>query len=127
MTTPQPDEISIQLNIPASVAKRLAVLIDHDEGLPDLAAVIGRLLDHVQQGVYRPGSWERGWLEQARGDSWQERLESDPDAPMLDRPRAKDVNEACPRCSGMNPNVCTCLKQCGSQICAGVEEAGDAG
>lgn len=28
---------------------------------------IGSLLDHVQQGVYRSGSWERDWLERLVG------------------------------------------------------------
>lgn len=26
--------------------------------------LVTNLLDHVQQGVYRSGSWERGWLTQ---------------------------------------------------------------
>ena len=26
------------------------------------------LLDHVQAGLYRPDSWERGWLAQVVGD-----------------------------------------------------------
>jgi len=30
-----------------------------------LEQVVGRLLDHVQQGVYRSGAWERDWLEHA--------------------------------------------------------------
>lgn len=29
-----------------------------------LDELVGELLDHVQQGVYRSGSWERGWLAQ---------------------------------------------------------------
>jgi hypothetical protein len=33
------------------------------------------LADHAQQGVYRPGSWERGWLTQAFGSDWTEKLE----------------------------------------------------
>jgi hypothetical protein len=37
--------------------------------------VIGRLVDHAQQGVYRPGAWERGWLYQAFGDEWTAYLE----------------------------------------------------
>jgi len=37
--------------------------------------VIGRLADHAQQGVYRPGAWERDWLRQAFGDNWTEYLE----------------------------------------------------
>ena len=37
--------------------------------------VIMELIDHAQQGVYRPGAWERDWLCQAFGDDWLERLE----------------------------------------------------
>jgi hypothetical protein len=37
--------------------------------------VIGQLIDHVCQGVYRPGAWEREWLRQAFGDAWTEYLE----------------------------------------------------
>jgi hypothetical protein len=37
--------------------------------------VIGRLIDHAQQGVYRPGAWERDWLRQAFGDEWTAYME----------------------------------------------------
>jgi hypothetical protein len=37
--------------------------------------VVGRLVDHAQQGVYRPGAWERDWLRQAFGDDWTVFLE----------------------------------------------------
>jgi hypothetical protein len=37
--------------------------------------VIGELLDHARQGVYRPGAWERCWLMQAFGDDWTAYLE----------------------------------------------------
>ena len=32
--------------------------------------VVGQLIDHARQGVYRPGAWERDWLRQAFGDDW---------------------------------------------------------
>jgi hypothetical protein len=37
--------------------------------------VVLKLVDHAQQGVYRPGAWERDWLCQAFGDDWTEYLE----------------------------------------------------
>jgi hypothetical protein len=37
--------------------------------------VVMELIDHAQQGVYRPGAWERGWLCQAFGDEWTAYLE----------------------------------------------------
>jgi hypothetical protein len=40
--------------------------------------VVHELIDHAQQGVFRPGSWERPWLSQAFGDDWTACLEPDP-------------------------------------------------
>ena len=37
--------------------------------------VVSKLIDHAQQGVYRPGAWERDWLRQAFGDDWTAYLE----------------------------------------------------
>jgi hypothetical protein len=37
--------------------------------------VVGRLIDQAQQGVYRPGAWERDWLYLAFGDQWTAYLE----------------------------------------------------
>jgi hypothetical protein len=37
--------------------------------------VIEQLIDHTQQGVYRPGSWEREWLRQVFGEDWIAHLE----------------------------------------------------
>jgi hypothetical protein len=83
----------IHIEIPDRSAALLDVLIDPEWGLPDRAAVIERLIDHAQQGVYRPGAWERDWLMQAFGDSWLTRLEPDTDDTaadgrvIFDRPR----------------------------------------
>lgn len=41
----------------------------------DVTEVILTLIDHAQQGVYRPGAWERGWLHQAFGDDFEAKLE----------------------------------------------------
>jgi len=54
---------------------------------PDLIETITEVLDHVQQAVYRPGSWERGWLQQAIGDGWLANVETDPGSPAFDRVR----------------------------------------
>jgi hypothetical protein len=37
--------------------------------------VVIQLIDHAQQGVYRPGAWERDWLCQAFGRGWISCLE----------------------------------------------------
>jgi hypothetical protein len=57
--------------------------------------IVAELIDHAQQGVYRPGAWERGWLEQAFGFDWQAFLEvGDPygraDCPYFQRPRSQN-------------------------------------
>jgi len=60
--------------------------------------VIDELIDHAQQGVYRPGAWERMWLEQAFGNDWIEGLESgDPHGrpnceAIFQRPKAEVVS-----------------------------------
>ena len=73
----------ITITVSDKVAERLTALIDPEQGLPDLAAVIGELADHAQQGVYRPAAWERSWLCSVFGDEWAERLEPDTRPEML--------------------------------------------
>lgn len=43
----------------------LAAAID---GVTDTRGLIQVLLDHVQQGVRRPGAWEAEWVRQLAGD-----------------------------------------------------------
>ncbi|MGH7979969.1 MAG: hypothetical protein ACREE6_11390 [Limisphaerales bacterium] len=61
----------ITLNISPIVVRLLATLDKNG----DAKAVINRLIDHAQQGVYRPGAWEREWLAQAFGGDFMNRLE----------------------------------------------------
>lgn len=56
--------------------KLLEVLTKGDYASESVEGVVLRLIDHAQQGVYRPGAWERNWLMQAFGDDWTEHLES---------------------------------------------------
>ena len=54
--------------------------------------VIYELIDHAQQGVYRPGAWERDWLCRVFGDDWTRHMEPGdpygrPDSPMFERPK----------------------------------------
>jgi len=49
----------------------------------DVAGVLLKLADHADQGVYRPGAWERGWLCSAFGNDWLARLEKDPRYPNI--------------------------------------------
>lgn len=50
--------------------------------------VVLKLIDHAQQGVYRPGAWERDWLIQAFGSDFVYELEADTRPPgCFDRPK----------------------------------------
>jgi hypothetical protein len=67
----------------------LQVLADHNE--TTVEGVVEELVHHAQQGIYRPGSWERPWLCQAFGDGWTRLLQTGdpygrPDSPMFNRP-----------------------------------------
>jgi hypothetical protein len=62
--------MKIEIEIDDRVAKLLAVL---DE-TGDVKSVVETLIDHAQQGVYRPGAWERQWLTPAFGDDWEAKL-----------------------------------------------------
>jgi hypothetical protein len=62
--------------------------LTHGEFAPaSVNEVVAQLIDHAQQGVYRPGSWERGWLCQAFGDDFTAVLETDPKAAWRERPQ----------------------------------------
>jgi len=73
----------------------LEVLTKGDGAPKTVEGVVLTLVDHAQQGVYRPGAWERQWLEQVFfADEWQPHLEPGdpygrPDSPMFRRPRGK--------------------------------------
>lgn len=59
------------LQIPPEWAPSLEALVDPANGLPDLEAVVLRLLDHAQAGVRRSESRERGWVDAAFGSAWR--------------------------------------------------------
>ena len=80
--------VPIAVRLPAEWVRNLRVLVDPASGLDDLAGVLTELADHAQQGVYRPGAWEREWLCRAFGYDWLERLEADPEHPdIFERPK----------------------------------------
>jgi hypothetical protein len=70
------DESGRSVEISGRVYELLATLVSAD-WCTDVAAVVETLIDHAQQGVYRPGAWERSWLMQAFGDDFLLRLEPD--------------------------------------------------
>jgi hypothetical protein len=79
-------EVTVTLRLPVEWARYLRVLIDPEIGMEDISDVLTELADHAQQGVCRPGSWEREWLCQAFGFAWTESMEPDPDVSYLERP-----------------------------------------
>lgn len=72
--------VAVTVELPVEWVRLLRVLGDPAEVLAELA-------DHAQQGLCRPGSWEREWIRQAFGELPDE-LETDPQAP-LERPKGK--------------------------------------
>jgi hypothetical protein len=72
--------MTITVDVPDEWVALLRVLgPEHQHDDVAVREVILELIDHAQQGVYRPGSWERPWLEHAFGDEWQRHLEPDPE------------------------------------------------
>jgi hypothetical protein len=90
---PTPTGWKVSILLSAEHARRLAVLAGGESGPAGAAAVLAVLADHAQQGVYRPGAWERDWVMQVFGDEWLTRVEPDPDGlsadgrVIFDRPR----------------------------------------
>jgi len=70
---------TVTVELPEEWARNLEALTGGTYGPADLAGVLIELADHAQQGVYRPGSWERPWLIQAFGYDFEDRLEPDTD------------------------------------------------
>ena len=73
----------ITITVSDEVAARLAVLGGSGQSGATAAEVVAVLVDHAQQGVYRPGAWEREWLCQAFGYDWTARLVPDTRPEML--------------------------------------------
>lgn len=67
------------VELPREAVRFLQVLVGGEYGPADVTGVLAELADHAQQGVYRPGAWERAWLCKAFGFDWLERLDLDPD------------------------------------------------
>jgi hypothetical protein len=49
--------VELTIELPEDWFKLLCTLGDPDE-------VLLRLADHAQEGIARPGAWERAWLQQ---------------------------------------------------------------
>ena len=84
---------TVTLELDDTVYTLLEVLTRGESAPQDtVEGVIYELIDHAQQGVYRPGAWERDWLCQAFGDDWIEHMEAGdpygrPNSPMFQSPK----------------------------------------
>lgn len=76
--------VKLTLELSQRVADLLTVLTTGRYAPDDLPGVIMKLIDHAQQGVYRPMANERDWLERVFGDEWQAALEPDTDRTAAD-------------------------------------------
>jgi hypothetical protein len=65
----------IAIEVDETVFELLQTLTRGDCGPRTVKEVVILLIDHAQQGVYRPGAWERDWLCQAFGLAWTSYLE----------------------------------------------------
>ncbi len=79
---PRAERVKIEIEVTPQVLRLLSVLGEPKD-------VIEKLIDHAQQGVYRPGSWERPWLGQAFGCGFEDQLETDPECRVFQRPKGK--------------------------------------
>jgi len=84
-----PDK-TIRIKVSEAVYDLLKVLAGETQDVED---VVGILVDHAQQGVYRPHAWQRHWLTRAFPTKhWSHKLEpGDPygrrgDGSMFRRP-----------------------------------------
>lgn len=62
--SPIPDQ-QFTVTVGGEQLGRLLALVAADDCFNTVDDFLATLLDHVDQGIYRPGSWERGWLEKA--------------------------------------------------------------
>lgn len=84
-------KVQVTVELSPSTVEMLSVLRHPGEAPMSVESVLATLADHADQGVYRPGAWERGWLAQVFGDEWVGDLEQDPEASWRQRPRRKAV------------------------------------
>ena len=62
------------MNLTLTISDTVATLLATLDDAGNVQHVLEKLIDHAQQGVYRPGAWEREWLVQAFGDEFTTRL-----------------------------------------------------
>jgi len=90
-TRPKAPTVPITLELEEDVIELLAALrgpFAEDRGqLENARRALLHLVYSAADGMRRPGSWERGWLVQAFGDDFTERLERDPADTRHQRPR----------------------------------------
>ncbi|WP_437804527.1 hypothetical protein [Sorangium sp. So ce693] len=73
----------VTIELDDTTAAYLRVL--SDDGTAE--ETLSRLALHAADGVRRPGAWERGWVCQAFGDDWNDRVTQDPSVPHFVVPK----------------------------------------
>lgn len=74
--------VSVRVDLTEDAARYLEALAKNNGfGMSSIAEVLAYLGSSAADGMRRPGAWERGWLEQAVGDSWLDAMEQIPDVP----------------------------------------------
>ena len=58
----KPEKIQVTVAVTAAQLAALQTLADQVAWLNGPADVLATLADHAEQGLRRPGSWERPWL-----------------------------------------------------------------
>ena len=66
--------MKIEIEIDDVAYRLLQTLTLTEFGPETVEGVVERLINHAQQGIYRPGAWERDWLSQAFSDDFTEHL-----------------------------------------------------
>lgn len=66
---------TITVEVSDEIYSLLKVLTKGQYAPESVEGVVLELIDHAQQGVYRPGAWEREWLTQCFADDWLAYLE----------------------------------------------------
>jgi len=80
--------LTLNLEISEPDAEVLRLLGRHSYiASDDPGDVLQLVIDHVLDGVRRPGSWECGWVKQLFGDDWEAPLFSDANSHLQDRCR----------------------------------------
>lgn len=82
-----------------------------------------RLIAAIERVLRLAAGHEHGalrWADPLPVPPWIPQLRVAIAAELLDETDQPPVNPRCLRCSGRNPNMCSCVERCGHEHCAGL-------